>query len=118
MKLNLFGSLRNRFLFAFAGILLGMVLGILILVRWLGLDPMISAMLLVLTQVICARLLPDWRERLVADSAIIGMVLSYALATGSWKTVLAAVLTAPVCAILVALLTKDAKNPPVLPKES
>jgi hypothetical protein len=112
VKFNLLNGLYGRFLYSIAGVILGMILGILILVRWLGLDPMLSAMFLVLFQVVLARLLSDWRARLVADAAILGMILSHALATSSWKTILAAVLAAPVCAAIVALLEKGGRGTP------
>jgi hypothetical protein len=103
---NIVNSLRNRLFGALFGVAVGMALGILLLIRTMRLDPMIAAMLVVVAQVLCAHLVRNWIARLLIDSAIIGMILSYSLMTGSWTSVIVAILLAPVCAIIVAFISR------------
>lgn len=116
--MNLFSSLKSRLVFAFAGMLLGVVLGILVFVRWLEVDVAIAAISLVVIQVTLARFLPDWRERLVADSAVIGMILAYALKVCTFWTVLGVLIFAPLCSVYLALIAKAPRKsapPPEIP---
>jgi uncharacterized membrane protein len=106
MFIKQINSLKNRIIVALLGVIIGMALGILLLVRGLGVPPTVAALILVVAQVVCARLVRNATARIAIDTALIGAILSYTLAIGSWKTVLAAILLAPVCAVLVALIAK------------
>lgn len=106
MFLKQVNSLKNRIILALLGVIAGMALGILLFVRGLGVSSMIAALILVMTQVVCARLVKNAAVRVAIDSAIVGAILSYTLALGTWQTVLAAILLAPVCALVVAFVSR------------
>jgi hypothetical protein len=107
---NIVNSLRNRLFGALLGVVIGMALGIVLLMRVMKLDSIIAALVVIIAQVVCARLVSNWLARLMIDSAIIGMMLAYALMAGAWTTVLAAIILAPVCAIVVALISRPRSN--------
>lgn len=109
MKFSLVSGLYKRFLVAMAGMIAGMILGFLLLVRWLHADPLLAALLLVPAQVILSRAILVWQGRLAADCAVVGAILSVALAGASWRTVLGVILAAPLCALLLSLVERGGR---------
>ena len=112
MKFSLMSGLYKRFLVAMAGMIAGMILGFLLLVRWLHIDPLLAALVLVPMQVILSRAILFRQGRLAADCAVIGAILAVALAGASWRTVLGVILAAPLCALLLALVERSRDDAP------